>query len=245
MKKTLITVTGTWVESHSKNWIECESTWIPKLREMGFEILILMSNPHLDKEYEKIGNFFFSKCGDSMDEMYLKNHYYISKYLLDETDYDYRFHTDSDSFVHPERFIKLLEDYTITNPKDYIGCTIPYPGLDPRTLHQETMVDEQYYASGGSGFILSRKAHSYMVNDFKIDEHETLYCCDKITGMLLRRNGIYLFHDSRFLFESKYKTIMRRYNEIPNPHIGDKDSFLTVQHFCNGHMQEIIKELEI
>ena len=107
------------------------------------------------------------------------------------------------------------------------------------------MVDEQYYASGGSGFILSRKAHSYMVNDFKIDEHETLYCCDKITGMLLRRNGIYLFHDSRFLFESKYKTIMRRYNEIPNPHIGDKDSFLTVQHFCNGHMQEIIKELEI
>tara|TARA_R110001606_G_scaffold364925_2_gene519539 strand:+ start:68 stop:805 length:738 start_codon:yes stop_codon:yes gene_type:complete len=245
MKKTLITITGNWTESHSKNWIECESTWVPKLREKGFEVLILMSNPHLDKDYEKIGNFFFSKCGDSMDYMYLKNHYYISKYLLDETDYDYRFHTDSDSFIHPERFIEFLEDYTTTDPQDYVGCAIPYPQLNPQHPHKYIITDPNRYASGGSGFLLSRKSHSYMVNDFFEEEHETLYCCDKITGQLLRANGINLFHDSRLLFESKYKTIMVHHNGNNNPHIGDKDSFLAVQHFCNGHMQEIINELGI
>lgn len=245
MKNILITITGTWAESHSKNWIECESTWIPKLREKGFDVLVLMSNPHLDKDYEKIGNFFFSKCGDSMDYMYLKNHYYLSKYLLNETDYDYRFHTDCDSFIHPERFIKFLEDYTITTPKDYVGCAIPYPKFNARNLHQEIITNPNIYASGGSGFLLSRKSHSYMVNDFIKEEYETLYCCDLITSQLLRKNNIDFFHDSRLLFESKYKTIMRHPYGTVNPHIGDKDSFLAVQHFCQDHMQEIINELEL
>ena len=29
------------------------------------------------------------------------------------------------------------------------------------------------------------------------------------------------------------------------PFIGDKDSFLAVQHYCNGHMQEIMNKLEL
>ena len=44
-KKVLITITGTWAKTHYKNWIECETTWVPKLREKGFEVLYLMSNP--------------------------------------------------------------------------------------------------------------------------------------------------------------------------------------------------------
>jgi len=30
---------------------------------------------------------------------------------------------------------------------------------------------------------------------------------------------------------------------VGQPFVGDKDSFMTVQHYCNGHMQEIMEML--
>lgn len=245
MPKTLITITGTWAPTHSKNWIECASTWVPKLKEKGFDVLFLMSNPYLDKEYEVVGDFFFSRCTDILEKLYLKNHYYISKYFLNETNYDYRFHTDNDTFVHPERFVSLVEEYTQTTPKDYVGCTVPYPNINPNHLNKLEIKDQGYYASGGSGFILSRKSHEPLINDFKEENYNHLAFCDKITGELLRKNGIKLWHDSRILFESPYKRTMNDPLNLGIPFIGDKDSFLAVQHYCNGHMQEIMNKLEL
>ena len=245
MQNTLITIIGTWAESHSKNWIECESTWVPKLRELGFEVLILMSNPYLDKEYEKIGNFFFSKCSDNPDEIYLKSQYFISKYVLTKTNYEYRFQLDSDSFVHPDRFIKFIKDYTINTPKDYVGCAIPYPGFHWDNLIQKEIDDNNIWASGGSGFLLSRKSMKCIVNGFKRNEWEDLYIEDYIVGKILYKNNIKLFHDSRLLFSSPYKQIINNPGNDPINFIGNKDSFLAVQHYCHGHMQEIIDKLEL
>ena len=122
MKKVLITITGTWSDPGYKNWIECEATWVPKLREKGFDVLYLMSNPHLKNYYEKIGDFFFSSCRDGKDEIYYKNHYHISKYILEETDYEYRLHVDSDTFVHPDRMVSLLEQFTSEEQKkDFVA----------------------------------------------------------------------------------------------------------------------------
>lgn len=245
MPKTLITITGTWSSTHSQNWIECASTWVPKLKEKGFDVLFLMSNPHLSKEYEIIGDFFFAKCSDSLDKIYYKNHYYISKYFLNETDYDYRFHTDSDTFVHPEKFPLLLKEYTEITPKDYVGCVIPYPGLNVNDLNKLEIKDSGYYASGGSGFILSRKAHEPLISDFKEENYDHLAFCDKITGELLYQNGIKLWHDSRILFESPYKRTIADPNNLGSPFIGNKNSFLAIQHYCNGHMQEILSKLDL
>lgn len=245
MPKTLITITGTWVQSHSQNWIECASTWVPKLKEKGFDVLFLMSNPHLDKEYEVVGDFFFARCSDKLEKIYLKNHYYISKYILNETDYDYRFHTDSDTFIHPERFIPFLEEYTETTPKPYVGCAIPYPGFDTNVLNKLEITDQNFYASGGSGFILSKEAHKPLIEDFKEENYDHLGYCDKIVGELLYKNGINLWHDSRMLFESPYLRTIYNPSNIYSPFIGDKDSFLVAQHYCNGHMKEIIDKLEL
>lgn len=245
MHKTLITITGTWNSTHSKNWIECASTWVPLLKKYGFDVLFLMSNPHLNKEYEVIGDFFFSRCSDDKDSLYLKNHYFISKYLLLETNYNYRFHTDNDTFVHPERFISLLKEYTETTPKDYVGCVIPYPGLNVNHLNKLEIKDPGYYASGGSGFILSREAHKPLINDFKEENYDHLAFCDKITGELLYQNGIKLWHDSRILFESPYKRIIDDPGGLGSPFIGDKNSFLAIQHYCNGYMKKILDKLEI
>lgn len=244
-KKVLITITGTWAKTHYKNWIECETTWVPKLREKGFEVLYLMSNPYVKNGFEKIGNFFFANCKDTLKEIYLKNHYYISAYFINETDYEYRFHTDCDTFIHPERFITLLEDYVNKTPKDYIGCALPYPGFNTYNLIKREITSPKHYASGGSGFLVSRKAQRYMVEDFDSKNYEHLAYCDKITGEILYKNGIKLFHDSRLLFESPYKRTIRDPQKIGCPSIGDKNSFLAVQHYCNGHMVELMNKLDL
>ena len=245
MSKTLITITGNYTLSHYSNWIECESTWVPKLREKGFDVLYLMSNPHLDKDYELKGNFFFSNCSDDLDQIYYKNHHYISQYVLNETDYDYRFQIDSDTFVHPERFIKLIEDHTLTNPKDYVGCVIPYPGFNTNNLVQQYIDTPGHYASGGSGFLVSRKSMGYMVEDFDPITYPYLNFCDKITGEILYKRDILLFHDSRILFESPYKRTISDPHNIGTPFIGEMDSFLALQHYCDGHMKEIMDKLQL
>lgn len=243
-QKTLITITGTWMPSHSLNWIECASTWVPLIKAKGFDVLFLMSNPYLDKDYEIIGDFFFAKCPDDLQNIYFKNHYYISKYFLNQTDYDYRFHVDSDSFIHPEKFTNLIKEYTEITPKDYVGCVIPYPGLNTNVFNKLEIEGDNYYASGGSGFLLSKKAHEPLVNDFKIENYNNnLSACDKITGSLLHQNGIKLWHDSRILFESPYKRTISDPHNLGTPFIGDKDSFLCVQHYCNGHMREILNKI--
>jgi hypothetical protein len=244
-KKVLITVTGTWVKTHYKNWIECETTWVSKLREKGFEVLYLMSNPYIKSGFKKIDNFFFANCKDNKEELYLKNHYYISAYFINETDYEYRFHTDNDTFIHPERFITLLDDYVNKNPKDYMGCALPYPGFNTYNLIKREITSPKHYASGGSGFLVSRKAQRYMVEDFNAKNYEHLAYCDKITGEILYKNGIKLFHDSRLLFESPYKRAIRDPQKIGCPSIGDKNSFLAVQHYCNGHMVELMNKLDL
>ena len=244
-KKVLITITGTWAKTHYKNWIECETTWVPKLREKGFEVLYLMSNPYIKNGFEKIGNFFFANCKDTLKEIYLKNHYYISAYFINETDYEYRFHTDCDTFIHPERFITLLDDYVNKTPKDYMGCALPYPGFNTYNLVKREITSPKHYASGGSGFLISRKAQRYMVEDFNAKNYEHLAYCDKITGEILHKNGIKLFHDSRLLFESPYKRTIRDPQKIGCPSIGDKNSFLAVQHYCNGHMVELMNKLDL
>ena len=244
-KKVLITITGTWAKTHYKNWIECETTWVPKLREKGFEVLYLMSNPYIKNGFEKIDNFFFANCKDNKEELYLKNHYYISAYFINETDYEYRFHTDNDTFIHPERFITLLDDYVNKTPKDYVGCVIPYPGFNVNDLNKAEITNPGYYASGGSGFLVSRKSQKHMVSDFNKSNYEHLAYCDKITGEILYKNGIKLFHDSRILFESPYKRAIRDPQKIGCPSIGDKNSFLAVQHYCNGHMVELMNKLDL
>jgi len=245
MKKTIITITGTWVKSHYSNWIECETTWVPKMREQGFEVIYLMSNPYLQDDYELIGNFFFAKCSDNLEKIYYKNHHFISKYILEKTDYEYRLHVDSDTFIHPHKINYFLEDHTEISPKDYVGCVTPYPGLNPNILNIFEISDPNLYASGGSGFLLSRNSMKIMVENFNENEYQDLSSCDKITGDILFRNGIKFWHDSRFLFDSPWKIKMENSGPTLIPFIGYDNSFLVSQHYCNGHMKAIMDLLKI
>ena len=68
---------------------------------------------------------------------------------------------------------------------------------------------------------------------------------DKIVGEILYNAGINLFHDSRLLFSSPYKQTINNPSGKPINFIGNKDSFLAVQHYCDGHMKELMHLLSI
>jgi hypothetical protein len=56
-------------------------------------------------------------------------------------------------------------------------------------------------------------------------------------------NGIPLLHDSRILFESKYKPLADDPYNIGLPDIEHPNSHLALQHYMNGHMEEAMISL--
>jgi hypothetical protein len=52
-----------------------------------------------------------------------------------------------------------------------------------------------------------------------------------------------VFHDSRILFESKYKQLLNDSNNIGTPDITEPESHLAIQHYMNGYMEEAMVKL--
>ncbi len=42
--KIMILVTGTTIEPYAQNWKECEATWIPELRKLGYNVMVAIGN---------------------------------------------------------------------------------------------------------------------------------------------------------------------------------------------------------
>lgn len=241
--KILIGVPGTYNYPNSKNWIECESTWIPLLRDKGYDVLILLSDESQIENYKIRGNFFITKNSDLKDGLYYKNYFHISDYVLISDRYDYYFKIDSDSFVHPERFDRMLQSLIeMDETPDYLGCCCPARGWDTRTPCFEK-IDEGHGFASGAAMMLSRKALEILKRDFNPDIHLDLHFDDLLVGNILRPH-LPLYHDSRILMYSKYNMA-----EIVDLHdtgpafITEEDSHLAIQHYCDGHMNEIISDI--
>ena len=242
--RILIGVPGTFNYPHSKNWIECESTWIPKLREKGYDVKILLSDPEQNINYKIKGNFFITKNSDFKDGLYYKNYHYMSEYILSNNQYDYYVKIDSDSFVHPERFDEMISSLFINEfeTPDYLGCCVPYRGWNS---HDRifTKIDEGYGFASGTGMMLSRKSLQIILNDFNPSVNTELHFDDKIVGDILR-DKVSLYHDSRILFFSKYDMaeVVDLSPDGPS-FISDDNSQLAIQHYCSGHMSEIMYKI--
>lgn len=241
-KRILIGVTGTFNPTHSKNWIECESTWVPKLREKGYTVMVLLSDEEQVEDYKIRGNFFITKNSDSKDGLYHKRWHFMSDYILESDEFDYYFNIDSDSFVHPERFDSMMISLmSLKNIPDYLGCCIPYRGWNTTTKIFEKI--EGYGYASGTAIFLSRKSMNILRNNFDPSIHKELHFDDKTVGEILR-NEVSLFHDSRILFFSKYNVAgVNFFGPSTSTFIADIDSQLAIQHYCNGHMQDIMKKI--
>jgi hypothetical protein len=155
------------------------------------------------------------------------------------------FRVDSDSFIHPERFKKMLEENLKDYPDlDYMGCCHPNFGYNPHNLHRKFICRPMHFAAG-CGYMVSRRGMEIALEKMKILQKIEFEADDWVLGRAMWENRIPLLHDSRIYFESKYRQIVEDFHSIGIPDISEPKSHLAVQHYMNGHMDEAMKKLKL
>ena len=244
ISKMVIMVTGTTIEPWDQNWKECRRTWVPVLRSMGYHVYIAIANPDLDHYYKIEEDIIWFKADDTKYGLYDKSIRLPIKWILEETGYEYYFRIDSDSFVAPKRFHNMiLQNFSELPTIDYMGCCHPNDGWNPYHLNRYHILKEGYIASG-CGYLVSKRAMEIAQRDMRVIEDPLDYTIDDwVLGRAMYENGIYLLHDSRILFESKYKSLALDPYNIGLPDISEPECHLAIQHYMNGHMDEAFEKL--
>jgi len=256
-KEVVIMVTGTTIEPYDKNHKECERTWIPKLREMGFKVITVVGNPQLDEvgqmtpqDFENYYNFIDENTirfntFDSKDGLFDKSIKLPARWVLEETDYKYYFRIDSDSFVAPNRFKKMLvENFEMFPDVDYMGCCHPWQAWNPNN-HIRLSICRPHHFAAGCAYMVSRRAMKVAMEKMRVLQPYEFQADDWVLGRAMWENGIPLLHDSRIYFESKYKRIIADYKGVGIPDISNPKTHLAIQHYMNGHMDETMDKLKL
>jgi hypothetical protein len=241
--KIIILVTGTTIEPHDSNWKECANTWIPELKKLGYNVKVAIGNPELEHYYKDDGDIIWFKAEDTKRGLYDKSIKLPIDWILSETNYDFYFRIDSDSFVEPKRFDNMMENVLGNFPNlEYFGCCHPANKTNPFDSFQYYACRYANFASGCAYFV-SRKSMKVAQQKMRIDEPVDYEIDDWVLGRAMWENGVTLLHDSRILFESPYKQLSDDPGNMGLPYIGDPNSHLAIQHYLNGHMEEAMVSL--
>ena len=241
--KIMILVTGTTIEPYAQNWKECNTTWIPELRKLGYTVKIAIGNPKMNKYVKEMGDTVYFAAEDTKMGLFDKSIRLPCRWILEETDYQYYFRIDSDSFVHPHRFDTMLHENLNGNDVHYMGCAHPAAMTNPFSMFRQMVCKEGTIASG-CGYIVDRKAMQIALDTMRIVEDPLDYQIDDwVLGRSMWEAGIELLHDSKILFESKYNPLAADPYNIGLPDIADPNSHLAIQHYLNGHMEEAMISL--
>ena len=241
--KIIILVTGTTTKPYDANWKECERTWIPELRKLGYEVKVAIGNPKLKDYYSIKENIIYFRADDSKFGLYDKSIRIPVIWILAETNYQYYIRIDSDSFVEPKRFDAMIrQNLTEVSSLDYMGCCHPSYGFNPN--HQYRLFVHQDGAiASGCAYMVSKRAMITALEHMRITNQDDLKIDDWVLGRAMWENGIPLLHDSKILFESKYKSLAADPYNVGLPDIADPTSHLAIQHYMNGHMEEAMIRL--
>jgi len=139
------------------------------------------------------------ECGDDYWAMVCKVRAMFQHAL--DNGYDYLFKCDDDTFVHVERLVGLVESGEVG---DYRGYDIG---------ESQNMLS---YASGGAGYLVSRRAmETVLASKFEpftyTEKNEDVY-----VGIALREADIHVVHDRRF--RPNAKTTPSHCNDIITGH---------------------------
>ena len=241
--KLIILVTGTTIEPWAQNWKECEATWIPELRKIGYNVMVAIGNHDLDTHYSISGNIITFKADDTKTGLFDKSIRLPIKWILQHTDYEYYFRIDSDSFVAPIRFDRMMiENFSEIPNINYMGCSHPANFINPH-LHKRFFVCKEGTIASGCGYMVSKEAMILADSKMRIDAQVDYEIDDWVLGRAMWENGVQLLHDSRILFESKYNKLAADPDNIGLPDIDNPQSHLALQHYMNGHMEEAMISL--
>jgi hypothetical protein len=241
--KIIILVTGTTNKPYDKNWKECERTWIPELRKMGYDVKVAIGNPKLKDYYSIKDNIIYFRADDSKFGLYDKSIKMPIIWILAETNYQYYIRIDSDSFVEPKRFDEMIrQNLTEVRGLDYMGCCHPNHGWNPHHRYRLFLCKNEHIASG-CAYMVSRKAMVTALGHMRITNPDDLKIDDWVLGRAMWENKIPLLHDNRIIFESKYKQLTDDPFGVGMPDISEPNSHLAIQHYMNGHMEEAMVRL--
>jgi hypothetical protein len=67
---------------------------------------------------------------------------------------------------------------------------------------------------------------------------------DLVLGIAMKSENILLLNETSISIQSHQKIIISNPDKIQIPYIGDKNSFLTIQHYTNGLMDNILQEIK-
>lgn len=186
---------------------EIVDTWLPEIEQLGITVAFLIGDTAEGR------NVLNLPCPDDYDSLPQKTRMF-AQWVIDYTDADYLFKTDDDTYIHPQRF-KTYAD-SLDGSADYIG-------VDP--VSDETTPAPPFFASGGAGYFLSRKAAQIIATDMlDLQGAEDLQ-----VARTLLRHGIVLRNDKRFGAWAR--------NEITT----ENDQITT--HYVSGAMVDIFKRL--
>ncbi len=254
--KVIVNVPDCKLEEYQAQQKESYTTWVPLLENRGVRVIKSISNPNLYKDYEIIDNDLYCKCTDDLDNNFILKRFYFIKWAVETQDFDYLFITSLDTFVHPDRFLNIIDEYTEMGNVDIAGCACPYLGWDPYS-NFKIFLDDLFYSvssittkshvSGGSGYVLSYNSCKIILEEFeKYENSENLPWDDLIFSRLLINKNISVLHDNRFLFSSPKLIYWDQVGDRGVPRIDTKEGdFLAVQHPLDGCMVEMMNNLKL
>jgi hypothetical protein len=143
---------------------QCRMTWMLTAAQRGVQAVFLIGRPELAAA-ELHGDELHLPCPDAYRFLPQKTHGFC-QWALTRDDWDYLFKADTDTYINVDRL--LAYD---CHAADYIGAP-----------HR----DRISYASGGAGYLLSRKAAAILAEKM-VQSHGAE---DMIVGSVLQRNGI-------------------------------------------------------
>ena len=259
--KVAIGIRGCIFDKWVSNWQECLDTWAGDMIEHGWRVKVHIGHPELDIPYKDLGPFFMCKTTENNKGVFMKSVYFPAKWLVEQDQYSHIFITDSDSFIHRQRFERTIEHLFHTYVDlDFVGAVRPCPGINlgsdysikiDLNNHQFGESFKFLYASGGSGFLLSKKSAVAIINAIENEEYlnyegfnnDWLYYDDLLLGRIMKYSNISLIHSNSFQSTSPKINDILHYK--PAGIENENGSFFAVQHYRNGDMMDIMKKLQL
>ena len=92
--------------------------------------------------------------------------------------------------------------------------------------------------------MISRKVMPQIFPKLIATEDNMLGWDDLVLGIAMKSENILLLNETSISPESHQKIIFSNPHNIPIQYIGDKNSFLTIQHYTNGLMNKILQDIK-
>jgi SAM-dependent methyltransferase len=176
----------------------CRATWVADAKRLGVDVVFLVGGGGSLTEPIRVDDILLLPCPDGYPSLPQRTRWFC-RWALGRSDWDYLLKCDDDTFVAVERLLALNLD------------GIDYTGQSPGGP----------YASGGAGYLLSRKAAQVVANDLT----DATGSEDVLVGEVLRTAGIDLTPNERFIPFGSADRCPRSGNYIVTTHAVSNNNF--------------------